>query len=78
MNKLTAVAFSPDGVRIASGSEDNTIRVWDVTTGAQIGVALKGHDWFIFLSHYLLVALELLLALLIAQPGFGMPILVHR
>jgi hypothetical protein len=30
---VTSVAFSPDGERIVSGSEDQTIRVWDATTG---------------------------------------------
>jgi WD40 repeat protein len=28
-----AVAFSPDGKRIASGSTDQTIKLWDATTG---------------------------------------------
>ena len=29
---VNSVAFSPDGLRIVSGSSDKTIRVWDVTS----------------------------------------------
>ncbi|KAG6326569.1 hypothetical protein ID866_12520, partial [Astraeus odoratus] len=37
------VAFSPDGKRIASGSLDNTICLWDAETGSQLGSPLQGH-----------------------------------
>ena len=39
-----AVAFSPDGKRIASASHDTkaTVRVWDAVSGREVH-ALKGH-----------------------------------
>ncbi|VDB86422.1 unnamed protein product [Peniophora sp. CBMAI 1063] len=43
---VSSVAFSPDGTRIASGSYDNTIRIWDAVTGETVGKPLQGHtDW---------------------------------
>ncbi len=39
---VESVAFSPDGKYIISGSQDNTIRLWDVLTGKEIRV-FKGH-----------------------------------
>ncbi len=34
--QINSVAFSPDGTRLASGSNDWTFRLWDVETGAHI------------------------------------------
>ncbi|KAF5375816.1 hypothetical protein D9757_011176 [Collybiopsis confluens] len=39
----TYVAFSPDGQQVVSGSSDQTVRLWNVQTGQQIGVPLHGH-----------------------------------
>ena len=33
-NRVTSVAFSPDGKTIVSGSNDQTIKVWDAGVSA--------------------------------------------
>ncbi|MDT7762774.1 MAG: hypothetical protein QOC63_2194, partial [Mycobacterium sp.] len=41
---VSSVAFSPDGHRIAFGTDERTVLVWDADTNAQITPALTGHD----------------------------------
>ena len=42
INGVDSVAFSPDGTRIVTGSEDKTAKVWDAKTGSET-LTLKGH-----------------------------------
>ncbi|WP_280276391.1 TIR domain-containing protein [Nocardia wallacei] len=50
---VSAIAYSPDGRRLASGAglvignldrADRTVRLWDTSTGRQIGQPLVGHE----------------------------------
>ncbi|EUC61975.1 eukaryotic translation initiation factor eIF2A [Rhizoctonia solani AG-3 Rhs1AP] len=40
---VNSVQFSPDGTRVVSGSDDKTVRVWDVEHGTTVVTPLDGH-----------------------------------
>ncbi len=44
---VSSVAFSPDGQRLASGSHDKTVKIWDSTTGKEL-LSLKGHEDLVY------------------------------
>ena len=41
---IYSVAFSPDGSKIISGSDDETIRVWDASTGISTDPDMNSHS----------------------------------
>jgi WD40 repeat protein len=44
---VKSVAFSPDGRLLASGSNDETIKLWEVATGREVRT-LTGHTWTVY------------------------------
>lgn len=41
---VTSIAYSPDGIFLATGSSDKVVRIWNTKTGMQIGKPLEGHS----------------------------------
>jgi hypothetical protein len=44
---VSCLSFSPDGSRLASGSQDQTVRIWDMATG-QEALCLRGHTGWLW------------------------------
>ena len=45
VNSVLALAFSPDGTRLASGSKDKTVRLWDTNTNEELAILQKHTGW---------------------------------
>ena len=50
-DKVRSVSFCPDGTRLASASDDKSIRIWGVSTGAGIATLL-GHEGRVWTAVY--------------------------
>ncbi|MEH2306098.1 WD40 repeat domain-containing protein [Nostoc sp.] len=46
-NSVNSISFSPDGKMLASSSADNTVKLWDTTTGKEIKT-LTGHTSWVY------------------------------
>ena len=46
MEEISSVAFSPNGMLLASGSDNGTMKLWDVATRESIAT-LKGHTEYV-------------------------------
>ena len=48
---VRSAAYSPDGLKIVSGSHDNSIKIWDADTGLLLNT-LNGHtSWVLSVAY---------------------------
>ncbi|CAE6462422.1 unnamed protein product [Rhizoctonia solani] len=47
-SNVNSVSFSPNGIYVASGSDDKTVRVWDVRTGRQVDEPFSQHTHWVY------------------------------
>jgi WD40 repeat protein len=47
-SQVSSVSFSPDGTKLASGCWDNSVRIWETSTGMCVST-LTGHRYTLFL-----------------------------
>ncbi|KAF9237048.1 quinon protein alcohol dehydrogenase-like superfamily [Melanogaster broomeanus] len=45
---ITVIAFSPDNQRIASGSSDGSVRLWDALSGKEVLNIMQGHQGAVY------------------------------
>ena len=43
-DRVNGIAFHPDGKRVATGSHDKTVKIWDLMTGREL-LTLSGHAY---------------------------------
>jgi WD40 repeat protein len=48
---VRSVAYSPDGQTLASGSDDNSIKLWDVKTGNLLQTLFGHFDWVLSVAY---------------------------
>jgi WD40 repeat protein len=49
-DSVRALAFSIDGTKIASGSDDKTVRVWDANSGQLVQGPFRHNNWVDFVA----------------------------
>jgi hypothetical protein len=78
-NDVWSVAFSPDGTQVASGSDDDTVKIWSVATGACVStVAVDVRRLQFSLSGRWLCALSGVGELLVAEASTGRVLFTRR